>query len=120
MTTTLDPIPSEVLADFICLLLDLPENRRRIIYKLSLLWLFRFSDLIYIMGSKTKKAKLAKVVHEMRQQHLDHLWNEMTETTTIRHTNKYSRRRLEHDTHINNTHEYDRLIGDLSQTNAPI
>ena len=61
----------------------MPENRRRKIYSLSLVRLFRCSYLKFVSSnSKTKTSKLAKVLQELRQQQLDHLRKEMAGADT--------------------------------------
>ena len=44
---------------------------------------------------------------------------EMQGISTIGNSNNYRRRKLKQQTNINYKNEYDRLVGELSQTNLP-
>ena len=60
---------------------------------------------------------MLKAIKDKQLNQLNHLKHERKGITTIGdNDNDYRRRRLRGEDNINNTNEYDRLLGELSQT----
>ena len=66
------------------------------------------------------KANRIKLVKQMQINQLNHLKKEMDAIETIDRANNYRRRRLRDQQNINYKNEYDRIIGELSQSNIPV
>ena len=69
------------------------------------------------MDKQVNKTKLAKLIKEMQLNQLNHLKKEMTGIETISEYTCYRRRRAKQQKNMNIKNEYDRLIGELTQTN---
>ena len=61
--------------------------------------------------------KLAKLIKEMQLNQLNHLKKEMQGIKAISDYTSYRRRRAKQQKNMHIKNEYDRLIGELSQTN---
>ena len=68
------------------------------------------------MVKQVNKSKLAKLIKEMQLNQLNHLKKEMQGIETISEYTSYRRRRAKQQKNMNIKNEYDRLIGELSQT----
>ena len=66
------------------------------------------------------KADRIKLVKQMQINQLNHLKKEMDAIETIDRANNYRRRRLRDQNNINYKNEYDRITGELSQSNIPV
>ena len=69
------------------------------------------------MDKQVNKSKLAKLIKEMQLNQLNHLKKEMQGIEAISEYTSYRRRRAKQQKNMNIKNEYDRLIGELSQTN---
>ena len=69
------------------------------------------------MDKQVNKSKLAKLIKEMQLNQLNHLKKEMQGIEAISDFISYRRRRAKQQKNMNIKNEYDRLIGELSQTN---
>ena len=69
------------------------------------------------MYKKVNKTKLAKLIKEMQLNQLNHLKKAMQGIDAIAYYTSYRRRRSKPTKNMNIKNEYDRLIGELSQTN---
>ena len=66
------------------------------------------------------KADRIKLVKQMQINQLNHLKKEMGAVESIGQANNYRRRRLRDQNNINYKNEYDRITGELSQSNIPV
>ena len=66
------------------------------------------------------KANRIKLIKQMQINQLNHLKKEMDAIETIHRANDYRRRRLRDQNNINYKNEYDRITGELSQSNIPV
>ena len=64
-------------------------------------------------------AKLSKRIQYMHLRQLQHLRKELKGVQTLGANNNYRLRRLKQQQNINYNNEYDRLMGELSQSNIP-
>ncbi len=71
------------------------------------------------MNSKSK-TKLTKYIQQMHQHQTNRLKNLLNAVETIGQANDYRRRRLREQNNINYKNEYDRIVGELSQSNIPV
>ena len=69
------------------------------------------------MDKQVNKTNLAKLIKKMQLKQLIHLKKEMQEIEEISDYTSYRRRRAKQHKNMNIKYEYDRLIGELSQTN---
>ena len=69
------------------------------------------------MDKQVNKTKLAKLIKEMQLNQLNHLKKEMPGIEAISDYTSYRQRRAKQQKNMNIKNEYDRLIGELSQTN---
>ena len=65
------------------------------------------------MNSKSK-TKLTKLIQQMHENQINH------SVETIGQANDYRRSRLKEQNNINYNNEYDRIVGELSQSNIPV
>ena len=68
------------------------------------------------MNSKSK-TKLTKLIQQMHANQITHLKKHLIAVETIGQANDYRRRRLREQNNINYKNEYDRIVGELSQSN---
>ena len=68
------------------------------------------------MDKKLTRPSLQKLIKEMQLNRLNHLKKEMQGIEAINDYTSYRRRRAKQQNNMNNKSEYDRLIGELSQT----
>ena len=66
------------------------------------------------------KANRIKLVKQMQINQLNHLKKEMDAIETIHRASDFRRRRLRDQNNINYKNEYDRITGELSQSNIPV
>ena len=71
------------------------------------------------MNSKSK-TKLTKLIQQMHENQINHLKKHLNAVETIGQANDYRRRRLKEQNNINYKNEYDRIVGELSQSNIPV
>ena len=69
------------------------------------------------MDKQVNKPKLVNIIKEMQRNQLKHLKTEMEGIEAIKDYTRYRRRRAKHQKNMNYKNEYDRLIGEVSQTN---
>ena len=71
------------------------------------------------MNSKNK-TKLTKFIQQMHLNQINNLKKHLNAIETIGQANDYRRRRLREQNNINYKNEYDRVVGELSQSNIPV
>ena len=69
------------------------------------------------MHKQVNKTKLAKLIKEMQLNQLNHLKKEMQGIEASSDYTSYRPRRAQQQNNMNIQNEYDRMIGELSQTN---
>ena len=69
------------------------------------------------MDDEVNKTKLAKLIKDMQLKQLNHLKKVMQGLKAISDYTSCRRRRAKQQNNMSIKHEYDRLIGELSQTN---
>ena len=69
------------------------------------------------MDKHVNKTKLAKLIKEMQLNQLNHIKKAMKEIEAINDYTSYRRCKAKQQKNMNIKNEYDRLIGELSQTN---
>ncbi|MFM7278089.1 MAG: hypothetical protein ACKO1I_10620 [Microcystis aeruginosa] len=71
------------------------------------------------MNTKSK-TKLTKLIQQMHENQINHLKKHLNAVETMGQANDYRRRRLTEQNNINYKNEYDRIVGELSQSNIPV